>query len=195
LKRTLRYADTVLLTSTSGGTAFYQFRANSCFDPDLTGTGHQPRYYDQLCTSVGPYQTYRVLSSTVRLCIPPSSSHQWNIAAGFSDNSSLSGVISGAGAALSFAEYPGAIGWVLPNASGPSHTMSLTATMAQIHNVPEQSVRIEDSYAAAYNANPVDTAYFNIIGNCISATTDSIFVGVFLEQEVMFEDPYLVGSS
>jgi len=31
------------------------FRLNSLFDPDLSGTGHQPLYYDQLTTVYGQY--------------------------------------------------------------------------------------------------------------------------------------------
>ena len=40
--------------------ASYVFRGNSLYDPDYTGTGHQPRYYDQL-TPV--YGRYKVLGS------------------------------------------------------------------------------------------------------------------------------------
>jgi hypothetical protein len=186
--------DRVSLTSTSGGQAYYQFRANSLFDPDLSGTGHQPRYYDQLCGSAGPYQTYRVHGCSARLDFAASVTDEWCIAAGFSDVSSLSAGISGSGIALSYAELPGWIGKLLPKGPIPAHTMSLKATMAQVHNVPEQAVRIEDNYAAAYNANPTDTAYFNIIGN-VGSGTDTIEIGVFLEFDVTFEDPFMVASS
>jgi hypothetical protein len=89
---------------------------------------------------------------------------------------------------------PGWIGWVLPITGGAAHTMTFKATMAQVHNVPEDAVRIEDDYAAAYNANPVDTAFFSIVGNTPSAT-DTITIGVFIEYDVMFEDPFMVTSS
>jgi len=73
--------------------------------------------------------------------------------------------------------------------------MTLKATMGQVHNVPQQSIETEDDYAAAYNANPVDTAYFDIVGNCVAASTDTLTIGVFLEFDVTFEDPYMVASS
>jgi hypothetical protein len=194
LRRTLRYVDRVELTSTSGGHAYYQFRANSLFDPDLSGTGHQPRYFDQLCSATGPYTTYRVHGCSVRLCVVPSDSAIWNVAAGFTDSSTLSAGISGAGLDLAYAELPGWIGWLMPLASGPSHTMTFKALMGQIHNVPESAIKIDDQYAAAYNANPVDTAYFNIVGNT-AASTDTLTVGVFIDFDVTFEDPYTVASS
>lgn len=43
----LRYADTIDLTSTVGSMAAYRFRATSLFDPDQSGTGHQPMGFDQ----------------------------------------------------------------------------------------------------------------------------------------------------
>jgi len=194
-RRVLRYADTVTLTSTVGGQAFYQFRVNSLFDPDLSGTGHQPRGFDQLCSSAGPYLTYRVHGVSVRLVIPPSGANIWNIAAGFADTSTLSSGVSGQGIALSYAEHPGWVGTVLPADSGAAHQMVLKATMAEIQNVPQTAIDTDDQYAAAYNANPVDTAYFSVIGNVVSVATGSIFVGVLMEFDVTFEDATLLVPS
>lgn len=43
----MRYAETVNLTSTVGSLDSVVFRANGVFDPNHTGTGHQPMGYDQ----------------------------------------------------------------------------------------------------------------------------------------------------
>ena len=61
----LVYTDTVLLSST-GSVAFttHTFRANSVFDPDWTGAGHQPTRFDQLAAL---YQRYEVLKSKIRV--------------------------------------------------------------------------------------------------------------------------------
>ena len=40
------------------------FRGNSCFDPDYTGTGHQPRYFDQYAAV---YQKYKVTASSCKV--------------------------------------------------------------------------------------------------------------------------------
>lgn len=51
------YFNNISVTTDSVGTQ--KFRANSLFDPDFTGIGQQPRYYDQLCTE-NLYTLYRV---------------------------------------------------------------------------------------------------------------------------------------
>jgi hypothetical protein len=61
----LRYGTRFnLVTTTSVGAQV--FNLNSCFDPDYTGTGSQPRYFDTLCGASGgsaPYSSYRVLGA------------------------------------------------------------------------------------------------------------------------------------
>ncbi len=44
----MRYAETVNLTSNAGLNGTYVICANSLFDPNASGIGHQPRLYDQL---------------------------------------------------------------------------------------------------------------------------------------------------
>lgn len=56
LRTTLRYQDNYTLTSSSGSAAQNIFRLNSLFDPDYTGAGHQPLYFDQIAAIYGNYR-------------------------------------------------------------------------------------------------------------------------------------------
>lgn len=52
----LAYADVFTLTEAAAGAGVTQImRTGDVYDPDFTGLGHQPMYFDQLCTSAGPY--------------------------------------------------------------------------------------------------------------------------------------------
>ncbi|WP_445772368.1 hypothetical protein, partial [Rheinheimera sp.] len=46
---TLRYSEQFSVNpGTAGSPGYYCFQSNSCYDPNISGTGHQPRGYDQL---------------------------------------------------------------------------------------------------------------------------------------------------
>lgn len=63
----LKYCDSYNLASTSGSLASRQFMLNSVFDPDYTGGGHQPLYYDNYAAL---YQKYRVHAYKIKIsCI------------------------------------------------------------------------------------------------------------------------------
>lgn len=55
-KVTLRYAQKFAINSALGLAGSQVFRANSLFDPDFSGSGHQPRGFDQLMTMYDHYQ-------------------------------------------------------------------------------------------------------------------------------------------
>lgn len=62
------YTDNISITSTIGAPYNYFFSTNSLFDPNVTGIGIQPRFYDTLVganNTNAPYQYYRVLTSKI----------------------------------------------------------------------------------------------------------------------------------
>jgi len=64
MRNILTYTQTGSLQSTSGVVISHAFRANSIFDPDQSGTGHQPYGHDEL---QGLYANYRVLGAKIRV--------------------------------------------------------------------------------------------------------------------------------
>lgn len=62
----LRYSTTFQLVCTSGAVATYVFRANDLFDPDYTGTGHQPMGFDQMILF---YNHFVVTSAKIKATI------------------------------------------------------------------------------------------------------------------------------
>jgi len=65
LTMTHRYCESgVSVTSTLGVMGHYLFRANGMFDPNATGSGHQPLYFDQL-TAI--YNHWHVIGSRIKV--------------------------------------------------------------------------------------------------------------------------------
>lgn len=68
LRTKLQYCDVIQLAASAGSPALYQFRMASLYDPDVTSTGHQPQWYDQLSAV---YSFYKVLSSKITATFIP----------------------------------------------------------------------------------------------------------------------------
>lgn len=71
MRQTLTYVDQFDLSS-AGVAAVQVFNLNSLFDPDRTGAGHQPRYFDQLAALYGRYRVDRAI---VEVCVATAELH------------------------------------------------------------------------------------------------------------------------
>ena len=60
----LRYVEAIGINPVITGNGFYVFRANSIFDPNYTGVGHQPMGHDEWSQS---YNHYAVLGSKIKV--------------------------------------------------------------------------------------------------------------------------------
>lgn len=76
----LTYYDDVILSATNTATyAEYIFSQNSIYDPDITGTGHQPRGRDQYTAL---YENYLVHGCTYKFTLRPSTNEGLSTTAG-----------------------------------------------------------------------------------------------------------------
>jgi len=64
-----KYSDQITWSGTPGAAQIYRFRTNSLFDPDFTGTGHQPTAVDEMARF---YQRYAVVSAKIVVTFFPS---------------------------------------------------------------------------------------------------------------------------
>lgn len=69
LTMTHKYNDVGLtLTSIIGSLGRYQIKCNGMFDPNFTGTGHQPMYFDQMAAL---YDHFHVIGSKIKVTLVP----------------------------------------------------------------------------------------------------------------------------
>lgn len=62
----LKYAESVNVTLNVSGLGSYIFSCNGMYDPNITGTGHQPMYFDQFSAL---YDHYTVLKSKMKCTV------------------------------------------------------------------------------------------------------------------------------
>jgi hypothetical protein len=60
----MKYRDELFPTTSSGSVYSYVYRGNNIYDPDLTGTGHQPMGYDQWAAL---YSQFQVVASSCNI--------------------------------------------------------------------------------------------------------------------------------
>lgn len=196
LKRTLLYSDAYTIASTTGSIGLQQWRVNSAFDFDLSGTGHQPRGFDQLCSASGPYTKYRITAVRVALEFIGDNSGLMVVAAGFSDTATIPSVAGGGtGMIACNAELPGWRSVIAPTYGGLNTVMRFSANIADIENKPRASVIAEDNFAALYNANPADLAYFTVQAQVWGSGTQNLDLIAHFEVDTEFEDPLLLAAS
>lgn len=62
----LRYTDTVSMSVVAGALKEYAYNCNGLFDPNRSGVGHQPMFFDQYMTI---YNKYKVIGSKINVKI------------------------------------------------------------------------------------------------------------------------------
>jgi len=97
----MRYSEDIDITVTTGH-GEHLMSANGLFDPNITGTGHQPLYFDQL-TAI--YDHYTVLNSTCKFTIADGSATAWTVTM-YIDDDPTTGTTTSANLPL---ERPGAV--------------------------------------------------------------------------------------
>lgn len=153
----LRYVDNFTLTGAAGAVGANVFRLNGPYDPDLSGVGHQPMYFDQFAGAVGtgPYSRYRVISAKATVSFmqtsPPAiaATNVGPIVVGL-QTSATSGLYGTNVSAL--CEASNSVWTHLGDKAGGNNTKTLTATYS-----PRRDLGVsqdDDTVSAAYNGLP-----------------------------------------
>ncbi len=182
----LTYADTyVTMIASSAAKSVQQFSMNSLFDPDFTGTGAQPEYFDQLSLL---YNRYRVYGSAIKVVLLPfnTSGSQINVPATVvlvpSAQSLASLNVNDAGA--------------LPRAQNRISTGNMNEsnqTMVASHSISEilgvKDVEGADRLQALVSASPSEQALWSIVARSSDGTTaTSLAVAVRITYDCEFFD-------
>lgn len=152
VKVTQTYIDTINLTSTSGVPATYRFSANGLYDPNITSTGHQPIFYDQLAAL---YDHYVVLGSKIEATWVNQTSTTPPTVYSFIINDDTT-VVSSDPATLG--EQTGAKKKVVGYGNSDAHRMTLNYSARKIHG---RGVLANNSLQGNVNSMPSDQTYYD----------------------------------
>lgn len=161
----LRYSSIVSATNGVADFGMYQFRLNSVFDPDYTGDGSQPPYFDRMAQL---YNSYRVLSTKYRVrCayVSGSSTPQCLVAWTGTVATSVNSLQS----ALSQTDAKSLV--VFSN-SDPNVAIQRWAPTAKYMGVERAEIETDSDYGALISASPSKVAYLNLyVGNMTGTST------------------------
>ncbi len=169
--------------ATLGSLYSYQFRGNSVYDPDYTGSGAQPTGFDQWSAF---YNEYCVLSSRVDLeCL-------CTTAAGVeyvvypSYNANLPSTTLDA-SSRPYAQRC----FLLNSGNGVKGSLRSSMSTAQMMGVREEAIVDDDAYGATVAANPGSSAvwYWTVVAqNKTNTTTLGDAIRIRICYDVLFHD-------
>ncbi|AKV62282.1 putative capsid protein [Fiddler Crab associated circular virus] len=182
----LRYSESVSVNPGASGVAgVYVMNASSCYDPNTTGTGHQPRGFDQWMTM---YDHFTVIGAKITA--------QFSITGQADDRALICGIAlkDANGVYADKNDYMEGRNVVSKLVSGGATGDARTVTLSKTYSA-KKFLGISKPLASSLirgtsSANPSENAYFHLFaaptGN---ADLDNIPIQVLIDYLVVFTEP------
>jgi len=176
----MKYCESVN-ASLVGGVASYQFNLNSIFDPNRTGTGHQPYGRDTFDTL---YNRYRVISCRYAIAVASTNGYTTQVCA-LPANEVLT--MSNTSEAR---ENPRAR-FIIQSAQAPVKMLKGNVYIPSLVGRTKAQYMADDRYQALTTTSPLEAAILNVFSGLISdagGVADSTAINITLEYTVEFFD-------
>jgi len=146
-----------LTTAAGGGTSTQQFRCNGMYDPNHSGTGHQPLYFDQVAAV---YDHFTVLKSYLKLSLSTDQSNPQQVVVYINDDTTVT---------------PSGMASLMEQSSAKYCT--IVAGQPRVLTIPWDayktfggSVLGNDNLQGSSAADPTEQSIFTIVGQAIDIT-------------------------
>lgn len=181
-RKMLRYHTTVTVTVTAGAVGTHVFRANDLFDPDYTGTGHQPMGFDQMMVF---YNHFAV--SNCRIIVNITNTASTFMHAGIRLDASATPLTS----ADQILEFGGITydAFEAKSTYGASKTLKSTVDIAKIQGIPRQNITTDPNLRGDAGTSPVEITYWHLLAWDPSGTSGAVSFDVTLEFLSYFMEP------
>lgn len=177
----LRYVTNVTLNPAAGAVATHTFAANSLYDPDNTGVGAQPYYFDQL---MAMYNKFTVVGS--KICITPfgaTTTGEYVIAGVYRDTDTTPRTAN----LVETMEAPGTKWIGVGDANQNPRRLSLTYSAKKVHGAKPVA---NPNLAGTASGNPTDLDFFVIFCGSPHSTTNpgDVVFNVVIEFSALLHD-------
>lgn len=186
----MRYCDTLSINPGTAPTASrYYFRANSIFDPDATGVGHQPLSHDQWSLF---FNHYRVYGSKITIKFSATNAAAPLVVGIFLNDDQAT-------VSTNFNDIieQGRGRWkVVDDQGGPSNkVLTYKYSAKRFHNCT--NVKDRNDLKASFGTNPSEEAFFTVWAACQELATDPgpVAVTVMIDYIVGLEEPKELAQS
>lgn len=186
----MRYAWTGSLATQAGANTTQVFRLNSLYDPDQTGAGAQPKYFDTLCAASGgtaPYQYYRVKKTHFRVMFTNPSSSSSTASYAFCQVYSTNALGASSTIADLFETVNCSCAQLAPAGNGPFSVASLEGRVDHAKLWGVKDFDDNEDFVGVYNGNPAMVSYLMVgVRSADDTTVATMRVVVQLVFEVEF---------
>lgn len=183
----LYYENALTITGTAGVLSKYVFSANGAYDPNITGTGHQPMGFD---TMIGIYEHAVVLRSCVRVMFMSTTASTSRCAITLLPDTTTPGSISEA--VENGLVVMSKVNGQNSTSSGNFHQMTeleLQCDVPKYFGKTEQEIISSPEMYCTAAANPTEQVYFTILCWGMDANTYLNAIDVTLEYDIFYYEP------
>jgi hypothetical protein len=186
---TFKYITVVNFTVATTVGAQHVFKANGMFDPDTTGSGHQPYGFDQM---LNIYQRYCVLRTKYRVSFAPSNDR---LMVGTIVASTVTTTVADLATFSLAAESPHAQTKAMSFAGGPPAVFTGSIATNAILGTTREQMIADDLFQGTTTTDPTNLTVLTVYWyNPSTGSVTSSFM-IELEYEAMLFDPYLQNQS
>ncbi len=187
VKKRLTYYEGIQLSNLLFAPANYVYSANGLYDPNITGTGHQPDGFDQMMLF---YNHYVVTSAKITVNFRNTSA-TYPMTVAISVNSSPTAITDAVRIAESGYVVRDTIGILGSGAN--CKTLSMTCDMSRYSGIPV--LRDAPEYRGDVSNNPTEQTYFNVSSWELIGNNNTVTCEVLIEYTAWFIEPKKVTSS
>ncbi len=188
-KSTFKYSTVVDVSAATTAGAQHVFKLNGMFDPDTTGTGHQPYGFDQM---LNIYQRYVVVRARYKIVVGNTNDRLF---VGAVAASTVTTAVTNLATFSLASESPYSQVKALNYNGGPPITLTRQIATNLLLGVTEQQMLADDLFQGTTSTDPTNLTVLTVFWYNPSLVTVSSQAFVSIEYEAILFDPYLQNQS